>query len=96
MGMNGTYYKAHIENMKLRKNKARFKRLKDNAFEKFDNKMSLKFATPSDIELKEIRKQIFIDIRREQKRRRLITYFAFFCGLIVAVWVIYALQYKLI
>lgn len=95
MGMNGTYYRAHLENMKLRKNKARYKRLKDNAFEKIERKLKLQFVEPSSSKLKEIRKQVFNDMRRERRRRRVLSVFSLLCGLIVAAWVIYLFQHKI-
>lgn len=95
MGMNGTYYRAHLENMKLRKNKARYKRLKDNAFEKIERKLKLQFVEPSSSKLKEIRKQVFNDMRRERRRRRVLSIFSLLSGLIVAAWVIYLFQHKI-
>ena len=60
--------KAHIENMKLRKNKARYKRLKENAYERIYN-VGLKFNQPSADDLKKIRKSIFEDMRMEKRKR---------------------------
>ncbi|MFT5724419.1 MAG: O-methyltransferase involved in polyketide biosynthesis [Bacteroidia bacterium] len=92
MGMNGSYYKAHVENMKLRKNKDRYKRLKDNVYDRIEQKISLSYTEPSEAELKQIRNHIFDDIRQEQTRRKKLMLVALACGLVTAICVIYFFQ----
>jgi hypothetical protein len=94
MGMNGSYYKAHIENMKLRKNKARYKRLKENAYERIYN-VGLKFNQPSADDLKKIRKSIFEDMRMEKRKRRRLTWIGLAVGFVFAILVGYMFQYRM-
>lgn len=90
------YTRTVKSNRSLLRNKDKYKRLKDNAYDRLESKISLHYTQPSESELKEIRKSIFEDIRREQKHRRVVTYVALICGLVVALWVIYAFQYKIL
>jgi len=91
----GVYTRVDKTNRNLLRNKSRYAKTKQNAYD-IQRKLKLEYPTYSPEELRKIRKKIWADIRKDQKRRRLIIYISIACGLAVATWFIYTFQYKLL
>ena len=68
MALNLNSWKSTAENAKLRKNKDRYKRLKESVYDR-EVRLELNYTTLSDADLLEVRKGIYNDMLRERSKR---------------------------
>jgi len=90
----GVYTRVDKTNRNMLRNKSRYANTKKNAYE-IQRRVKLEYPTYSPEELRKIRKKIWADIHKDQKRRRTILFIGILCGLIIAICLIYSFQFKI-
>ncbi len=91
----GVYTRVDKTNRNLLRNKSRYANTKKSAYE-VNRRVKLEYPTYSPEELRKIKKKIWADIRKDQKRRRTVLLISILCGLVVATWLVYTFQYKVL
>ena len=84
MALNLNSWKSTAENAKLRKNKDRYKRLKESVYDR-EVRLELNYTTLSDADLLEVRKGIYNDMLRERSKRIKLSVIVIVIGIVLVV-----------